>query len=325
MKKTYQRHELESNSISDSANKLLRLRIPESLVGKRVLDIGCNEGYFCNVAAKRGAVEVVGLDFSKDAIDFASTRYSEHNIKWVNQSWNNLPEGTFDIILWCSAMHYDLDPARTIHEISRRLAVNGIFILECGVAPGAAKEMVPVQRQGDTRWYPTSEFLTSVLLKPFSFRQVAAPEVTPGDPIPRSVYHCVRRLPVVLLIRGETHHGKSTVARSLSASATKIIDTDTLIYRIASSDYCHNDLQGYVQKNYNPNDLTKLYYGIDQHGHTGEYVKILTAAVADSDGTVILEGLITDIQAEKITAELNRRAIVWDVNRRWVDKGVVEE
>lgn len=55
---------------SDSAGKLTALRLPD-LTGKSFLDVGCNEGYFCNAALAAGAASVVGIDASKSAIALA--------------------------------------------------------------------------------------------------------------------------------------------------------------------------------------------------------------------------------------------------------------
>ncbi len=54
---------------SKSAEKLTRIRLPDSLADKALLDIGCNEGFFCNAAVKRGATRVVGIDANEKIIE----------------------------------------------------------------------------------------------------------------------------------------------------------------------------------------------------------------------------------------------------------------
>src|ERR1019366_9846031 len=107
---TYQSHGDASGSISDTKRKLARLQLPQNLAGKRVLDIGCNEGYFCGLAAERGAIEAAGIDFVAANIEVANQRYARDGVRFLLQSWAQLPEGPFDLILWVSAMHYELDP-----------------------------------------------------------------------------------------------------------------------------------------------------------------------------------------------------------------------
>lgn len=321
MTASYQTHDPEAKGMSDSFLKLKRLRLPESLAGKSFLDIGCNEGFFCGMAASRGAKRVVGIDFIKASLDFARTRYPDPAIEWIHQTWEVLPQGPFDIILWSSAMHYEPDPARVLGEISRRLTPNGMLVLECGIVPGTAKEMVLVQRHSDARWYPTEDFLTNHLLQPFAARRVAAPETTPGDPIPRSVFHCRRRQPMVLLLRGATHHGKSSLARQLTPAATKVIALDAFVYRIASAKFQHGALGSFIKANFKASDLTALYEGIDAAGLTKDYAATLANAVAGSDETVIIEGYMTDAQAAALTDTLIGRGVVWDATRRTPGSG----
>ena len=122
---SYQAHDEADTSISDTKRKVARLQLPEDLSGKRVLDIGCNEGYFCGLAAERGASEVIGIDFVASNIEFAKQRYAGDKVRFIRQSWAQLPEGPFDLVLWASAMHYELDPRSVVNAIAKRLAPTG--------------------------------------------------------------------------------------------------------------------------------------------------------------------------------------------------------
>jgi SAM-dependent methyltransferase len=316
MTTTYQTHSDAGSGISDSARKLERLRIPQMLTGRSFLDIGCNEGYFCNVAAKRGAARVVGIDFVKTNIEFARAKYPSPIIEWHQQTWASLPAGPYDVILWSSAMHYEMDPATVLRNIADNLAPGGLFILECGIMSGPAKEMIMVQRHSDSRWYPTDEFLTNSLLAPFAVRRVALPEATPGDPIPRTVYHCSRRLPIVLLFRGQTHDGKSTAARHFGLAATKVVGLDLFVYRICMGKFHHSATHQFIKDNFKAHDLTSLYKGLDDAGLTWEYAALLAQTVAPSDASVIIEGLLTDVQVAALTELLRGKAVVWDATRQ---------
>lgn len=315
MTATYQTHIPGAPGTSDSLKKLKRLRLPEKLAGKSLLDIGCSEGFFCGVAAGRGASRVVGLDASAPALEFARARYTDPAIAWLHQRWDDLPAGPFDVILWTSGMHYEPDPARMLDRIADRLAPDGLFVLECGVSHGGTREMVLVQRQGDARWVPTEEFLTGQLLKRFAFRQVAPPELQPGDPIRRAVYHCRRRLPLVLLARGAPHHDKLSFARQFAPAATKLMGVDSFVYRILIAEHAHGALGPFIKANYKENDLAALYDGIDRAGLTAEYAACFADAVAPSDEAVIIEGYMTDAQAAALAARLEGRAVVWDARR----------
>jgi SAM-dependent methyltransferase len=315
MSRSYQTHCDADPGVSDSHEKLIRLQIPEELEGRSFLDIGCNEGFFCNVAAQRGASRVVGIDFSPPSIALARERYGNSVIEYRVQRWDVLPNEIFDVVLWSSAMHYELDPARIIGNVARALRQGGLFILECGVAPGSNPEMVMVQRHNDTRWYPTAAFLTGHLLNEFSFRQVSGWKVVPGDPIPRFVYHCRSRTPTVLLCRGASGHGKTSLARSFGTDSTKVISLDHFLYRISVAQYQHDAVQAYIKQHFQNHDLLGIYKGIDEVGLTHEYIGHLISGIAPSDVTVIIEGYMTDKQANVLVQELQGRAFVWDARR----------
>lgn len=310
----YQTHSVgQKKAMSDSFKKLERLRLPKDLTGKRFLDIGCNEGFFCNVAAERGA-QVIGIDFYPPALNFARQHYKHPAIDFRLQKWDVLPEGPFDCVLWSSSMHYELDPARVLREICQRLSPEGILILECGVVNGLSREMVRVNRHSDAAWYPTLEFLTEELLgSMFAFRQIAWPELTEGDPVPRSVYHCRRRLPIVALLRGSTGQGKSTFASKLKPIATKSIMLDLFFYRIHVAKFHKTPLDQYVRDHFDKDDLTALYLGLDTAGLTDEFATVLAQGIAATDETVVIDGAMTCAQAEALTRVLSNKALVWDV------------
>jgi SAM-dependent methyltransferase len=311
----YQTHSVGQKAMSDSFKKLERLRFPRDMKGKRFLDIGCNEGFFCNVAAERGA-QVIGIDFYGPSLDFARERYQNPSIEFRLQKWDALPDGPFDYVLWSSSMHYELDPARVLREISQRLSPNGVLILECGVVNGLSREMVRVNRHSDARWYPTLEFLTEDLLGTiFAFRQVAWPEVTDGDPTPRSVFHCRRRLPVVALIRGASGEGKSTLALRLKPISSKSVLLDLFFYRIHVAQFHHTEFDKFVRDNFKQDDLTSLYKGIDSSGLTEDFAAVLAEGIAPSDEAVIIDGAMTDAQADAFSRVLGNNAIVWDMRR----------
>lgn len=315
MSATYQSHSPDAKGVTDSQQKLARLKIPEDLTGKTVLDVGCNEGWFCNVAAERGAKRVVGVDFVPQNIDFAKSHYPNPVIEFRRQPWSTLPEGPFDLVIWASAMHYELDPKSVLRNIGRQLVPDGMLILECGVAPGPSREMVMSQRHDATLWYPTEAHLQENLLEDFSFRLVSNAEHVGTDPIPRRVYHVRKRIPTVIVIRGKSGDGKSSAAQSLRRSAEQLISVDLWFYRVMSSRFHHDDVSKYIRDNIDATALTALYCGIDSAGLTEPFVRLLTKGIGASDRVVVIEGALTDLQVEAITNALDGHARVWELER----------
>jgi SAM-dependent methyltransferase len=197
----YQSHEGVAG-MTDTAARWERLRIPEKLEGSRVLDISCNEGLISHWCSERGTTEVIGIDFDNDRIVFANKHYARDNVHFLHQRWNDLPAGSFDLVLWTSAMHYEIDPKNILMNIKSRLSPSGLLILECGVIQWPGREMIPYARQSDIRFYPTKDFLEKWLLADFSIREVSPPEPLLGEPVPRAVYHCRPRVPTVVFVIG---------------------------------------------------------------------------------------------------------------------------
>ena len=311
---TYQSHG-DGQSISDSARKLARIGLPESLDKKNVLDIGCNEGFFCAIAAERGASNIIGIDSNETAIDFARKKYSHKNIKFEVRQWSDLPSGSFDFVLWLSSMHYELDPLSIFKKIAARLTREGVFILECGIYLYDHQSMyqIPVGKPDGIPVYPTFQLLEAQLARAgFTFHLVADGEKTPGDNIPRFVYHCKKRIPTVLILRGKSQVGKSSFARLLRPVASKLIQLDGLLWVLAQSDFSKNVVCNYLNASFNRNDMEPVYDGIDSAGITREYVKFIKNSITDSDEFVVVEGYMTDRQVHELQSQLAEIAIVWD-------------
>lgn len=310
---TYQTHTLDAKGMTDSHHRLTRLMVPADLTGKSVLDIGCNEGFYCKVAADRGATRVVGIDSSASALATARELYGHiPQIEFREQGWQRLPEGPFDLVFWTSAMHYELDPLFVLRQVADRLTPTGILILECGVNLTSGLEMTRVQRHDGALWYPTLRFFEEHLLAGFAFRRVADPEQTGTDPILRSVYHAQRRLPEVMLFRGETGSGKSAAAAALAHAATKTMSLDMFLFRIMASKHQHSALEKHVFSIARPTNLTEVYRSIDDAGLTDEYARELAKGVAATDTLVVIDGYMTDSQVAAFRQAMKNRAKIWE-------------
>lgn len=314
MKKTYQTH-ADQRGVSNSKRKLERLHVPADLTGMRVLDISCNEGFFCAEFARRGAREVIGIDRNKPALDFAREYYGDLPITFLQRSWDELPEGPFDLILWSSAIHYEPEPGKVLKKIENLLSPEGLFILECGVTGTSRKEMEIVPRKNDSLLFPTMLYLMDELLSPFSTRRKTQGELTEGDPTLRYVFHCKKKLPTVILLRGPHNDGKTYLSNMLTPSASKSVSLDLFISRLGRPGFHHSEIERYLQEKMPSRDLSSVYRGIDVAGLTTDYARQLRRLINTTDNLVVIEGYMTDPQVKALASELNGHAFVWDASR----------
>jgi SAM-dependent methyltransferase len=103
--------------------------LPE-LAGKRVLDLGCGDGWFCRYAAAAGASTVIGVDPSLRMLGLAGERTSIDLIRYVNAYVEDvvLPDASADVVVSILALHYvaELDPV--LAAVARWLDRGGTFV-----------------------------------------------------------------------------------------------------------------------------------------------------------------------------------------------------
>jgi len=127
-------------------NYIIRRNLPD-LQGKRVLDIGCNNGIMCIMAARGGATDVVGVDndatwknwieqarFIKEALEWrCKTKYP---ISFVNSDMAKLPKlglGHFDVVMALCCLYYL--PDNIIEEILTYLNMNAEHVvIQCNTS-----------------------------------------------------------------------------------------------------------------------------------------------------------------------------------------------
>jgi len=100
------------------------------VAGKRVLDVGCGEGYGAALLAER-AREVVGVDYSPAAIEHARAAYRAPNLRFERMDATALePElGTFDVVTCFEVIEHLADDEALLAGIARVLAPGGSLVL----------------------------------------------------------------------------------------------------------------------------------------------------------------------------------------------------
>jgi tRNA (mo5U34)-methyltransferase len=118
--------------INDSPAMLRALQIPQDCSGLRVLDLGTRDGFFAFEFEKRGAAEVVALDyFPKEKTGFAvaaellgsKVTYVQANIYEVT------PEkyGLFDVVLFLGLIYHLPDPLGAL-DIARAVCKDELYL-----------------------------------------------------------------------------------------------------------------------------------------------------------------------------------------------------
>jgi SAM-dependent methyltransferase len=224
---------------SNSFQKLKALRLGllsgrqgpgHPLKGLSVLDLGCNEGFFCGEALRQGARRVVGIDHSRQFVGLARQRFPR--AEFIEGSWWDIPDERFDVIFFLSAIHYEPEPAALLRKLADHLTPTGTLVLECGIAPGKGRAWKDVRRADGIRSYPTHDALVDEVALPFAVRLVGPSVPQKGDPVPRRVYHCGPKGGMALIVTGPTRSGKSTLADDFRRHDIPLVHTDLLLGEI---------------------------------------------------------------------------------------------
>ena len=94
---------------------------------KKIVDIGCGTGNFAFLASKKGA-NVLGIDYSKTAIEKAKKKYVRKNLEFKKMNVFEL-KGNFDVIVSIGTLEHTDDPLKTLKFLKRHLSKNGKLII----------------------------------------------------------------------------------------------------------------------------------------------------------------------------------------------------
>jgi SAM-dependent methyltransferase len=129
------------------------------VIGQRVLDMACGEGYGSEVLS-RGAGSVVGVDANPEAFEHARLRYQRQNLTFergVVETYG--APGSFDAVVFLQTIEHVADPVGVLGHFRELLAPGGVVYVSTPnvltLAPsGAAKSDNPWH----LREYRPSEF-----------------------------------------------------------------------------------------------------------------------------------------------------------------------
>jgi tRNA (mo5U34)-methyltransferase len=124
----------------NSPRKLERLKLPDSLAGKSVLDIGAWDGFFSFEAERRGAARVLATDSycwngshdwgSKKGFELARQVLGSKVEDRLIDVLDLAPEkvGTFDVVLFLGVLYHMKHPLLSIERVSS--VTRGLLVLE---------------------------------------------------------------------------------------------------------------------------------------------------------------------------------------------------
>jgi SAM-dependent methyltransferase len=266
---------------SSSLEKLEALRLP-SMRGKRFLDVGCNEGFFCGYALWQGAARSVGIDRSSAVIAKARQRFP--GCEFLHQGWDTLPQGPFDVILLASSLHYADDQAALVHALANHLAPDGLLVLELGMHPSAKNEWVLVKRGIDERTFPSRKKLIEVLQN-YAWKFIGRSVSQAGDPVGRVVVHVTPRKRMAYLLMQPPGYGKSTIARSLfEAAGVRVVTADVIINQVATGRLSADAaLQSVIKENFSHLHVDQTTQRILKAGLLHRYVELMLQHAGTTD------------------------------------------
>ena len=146
---TFDFPEFKTQGKDNSPEKLKFLGIPENLSGKRVLDIGCWDGYFSFVCEKRGA-SVLAIDSPKFAWgeelwDGELGSYRKHSGKLgfetAHKALNSkvfskemeiidIRDGEFELVLCLGILYHMKNPFDILEKVFKVTTEGGMCIIE---------------------------------------------------------------------------------------------------------------------------------------------------------------------------------------------------
>jgi len=96
--------------------------------GKKTVDVGCGTGLFAFLAAKKGA-NVLGIDYSNEAIKVAKEKHVLHNLIYNNADVTKNLKGKYDVIVSIGTLEHMDRPYDMLKFFKRHLKQYGKIII----------------------------------------------------------------------------------------------------------------------------------------------------------------------------------------------------
>ncbi len=100
--------------------------------GRRILDLGCGEGYGSAILAEAGPASVLGVDIDQLSIEYARETYRRPNLSFAvgaAPSLSDFPSAGFDLVVCFEVIEHLEEQEATLSEIVRLLAPEGVLFM----------------------------------------------------------------------------------------------------------------------------------------------------------------------------------------------------
>lgn len=113
----------------------LKLRSVKSLIpdkAKKILDIGCGDGYFVNKLSVffHNSAKIYGIDISDKLIKAAKIKYPHLNFTCADSDKLPFINNEFDLIFCTEVLEHLVNPEKSLSEAGRVLKKDGKMIIE---------------------------------------------------------------------------------------------------------------------------------------------------------------------------------------------------
>lgn len=174
--------------------KFKYLGFPKDMTGMKILDIGCNQGFYLKKCYDAGSRNIHGIDFCWSYLQDSLDKFKEINdlkpVLWRrNANKEKWAEGTYyqyDLIYCLATIHYIDDYNKFLAEISLRTKA---FIVDMPILEDNIGEKWEVW-QHIKRPIPNENAMVSTLKKHFKDVKVYGKSVAPNLKDYRLVFHC---------------------------------------------------------------------------------------------------------------------------------------
>ncbi len=120
-----------AGSLMESEHRSRYLWAAQLAEGRSVLDAGCGTGYGTEILAALGAENVVGIDISPEAIEYARSSFEGVSSKFSLGDIYELPfeDDTFELVVCFEVIEHVEEQQRAIGELHRVLRASGVLAI----------------------------------------------------------------------------------------------------------------------------------------------------------------------------------------------------